>query len=63
VPVVGFDRIPLASTVLEPTTSLGQVGAVLGVAGTVAGLDHPEALVGQGTDGQKPRGLEMSCSE
>ena len=47
VPITRLDRVPLAGTVLEATPPLGQVWALLGVAGAVAGLDHPEAPVRQ----------------
>jgi hypothetical protein len=47
VPIARLDRVPLAGPVLEASPPLGQVRAVLGVAGAVTGLDHPEALVGQ----------------
>jgi hypothetical protein len=45
VSIAGFDRMPLASSVLEPTSPLGNVGAMLGVASPILGLDEPEALV------------------
>jgi hypothetical protein len=38
-PVMRLDRVPLAGSVLEPTSLFGQVPTVLGVAGTFAGLD------------------------
>ena len=42
--LAGLDRVPLPYTVFEPTSPLGQVGAVLSMACPVAGLDEPEAL-------------------
>ena len=46
-PVARLDGVPLAGIVLEPTPPLRWVRAVLGVAGTVLGLDHPETPLGQ----------------
>jgi len=51
VPVARLHRVPLAGTVLEPASPFGHIRAVLGMAGTVLGLDHPEALVRQETEG------------
>src|ERR1035441_315241 len=45
VTVTRLDRVPLAGPVLEPPTPLGHIGTVLGVAGPVLGLDHPEAML------------------
>jgi hypothetical protein len=44
VPVAGFDRVPLAGPVLEPTTPSRGVGAVLGMTSLV--LDKPGAIAG-----------------
>jgi hypothetical protein len=45
VPVAGFDRVPLAGSVLEPPTPYREVGAMLGVAGPILRLDESEALL------------------
>ena len=39
--IASFDRVPLAGLVVEPSSPLGEVRAVLGMAGVV--LDEPEA--------------------
>jgi hypothetical protein len=44
-PVARFDRVPLARSVLEPSTPLGWIGTVLGVVRPVLGLDHAEAAL------------------
>jgi hypothetical protein len=36
--------MPLADRVLESTSPLWEVGAVVGMSGSVVGLDQPEAL-------------------
>jgi hypothetical protein len=43
VAVACLDRVPLAGIVLEPTTPVGQIWAVLGVVGNALG--EPEALL------------------
>jgi len=47
VPVARLDRVPLAGSVLEPTTPLRDVRAALSMAGPTLGLDHPKASLGE----------------
>src|SRR5471032_1130438 len=42
-----LDGMPLAGVVLEPASPLDQIGAVLGVACPVLGLDESKAVLGQ----------------
>ena len=49
--VTGFDRVPLAGSIFEPTSPLWQVGAVLAMSSPVAGLDHPKALARETREG------------
>jgi hypothetical protein len=45
VTVTGLDRVPGSGAVPEPTTPGNRVRAVLCVARTVTGRDHPEAAL------------------
>ena len=40
--VARIDGVAVPGPILEPASPLGQVGAVLGMASPVLGLDHPE---------------------
>jgi hypothetical protein len=51
VPLARFHRVPLADGTLEPTTPLGHIRAMHGVASTVLGLDEPEAPLGGQAEG------------
>lgn len=42
-----LDRVPFAGVVSEPASPLGQIGAVLRMARSVAGVDQAKAAFGQ----------------